>query len=62
MYIYIRFKMFIFNEADNNFTENGVIDLDKLEEYQNQDYREMDMTIFQSLKFQHQGKGKKGGH
>lgn len=62
MYIYIRFKMFIFNEADNNFTENGVIDLDRDEEYQNQDYRDMDMTIFQSLKFQFQGKGKKGGH
>ena len=62
MYIYIRFKMFIFNEADQNFTENGVIDLDTVEEFQNQDYKEMDITIFQSIKFQRGGKGKAETH
>ena len=28
MYIYIRFKIFIFNESDSNFTENTIIDID----------------------------------
>ena len=32
MYVYIRFKMFFLNEADSNFTENAVIDIDA-EEY-----------------------------
>ena len=28
LYIYIRTKMFVFKEADDNFTENIVIDID----------------------------------
>ena len=46
MYIYIRFKMFIRNEADSNFTENGVIDLDENEQYWDQPYDGMDLTLF----------------
>ena len=48
-YIYIRFKMFVLREADQNFTEKSFIDLDT-----NADYLDptqtacsgMDMTIF----------------
>jgi len=29
IYIFVRCKMFLLNEADNNFTENGVINLDE---------------------------------
>ena len=51
MYIYIRFKMFIFNEADNNFTEAGVIDLNNNEELFDLRYNEMDLTMLTSMRF-----------
>jgi len=50
IYIFVRCKMFLLNEADNNFTENGVINLDE-EKYSDQDYNTMGITLFQSLKF-----------
>ena len=46
VYVYIKAKQFLFNEADMNVTENGVIDLDKNEDYQDVPYNAMNMTIF----------------
>ena len=62
LYIYIRFKMFFMRTNDENYTEIGVADIDNDPNFMNLPYGDMDITVFQSLKFQRRGKGWPGSH
>ena len=61
-YIFIKGKQFLFNLADNNATETDVISLDTEAEFQNVPYNQMNMTVFQSIRFTNKGLGPPGSH
>ena len=54
--------MFFNREADENLTEIGVADLDNDPEFISRPYNQMNITIFQSLRFMRGGKGQAKYH
>ena len=54
--------MFFMRQNDENYTEIGVADIDNDTNFMNLPYADMDITVFQSLRFQRKGKGWPGSH